>query len=105
MIGAAAESILLAAGASKLGEDEALRIYRGHSGRKQLTDAVLQQCPQYVAREFRLHTDLIGLWRDLSAHAHSTSIGEGEPFTDLRGLIKFAHFAAERWEHSARRPA
>jgi len=69
MIGATAESILVAAGIGKLGEAEAMRLYRGISGRKNLTEAVLKGCPEYVARDFRLHTDLIGLWRDQSAHA------------------------------------
>ncbi|MGH9560467.1 MAG: hypothetical protein ACRD3S_03350 [Terracidiphilus sp.] len=46
-----------------------LKLYRGAQGRKSLTDAVLANCPDYIAREFRLHADLIGLWRDQSAHA------------------------------------
>lgn len=101
MIGAAAESILVAAGVAKLGESEALRLYRATAGRKSLTDAVLKGCPEYVAREFRLHADLIGLWRDQSAHAHSTTIGETEAFTNMRGLIRFAQFAEARWKHLA----
>jgi hypothetical protein len=98
MIGAAAESILVTVGIQKLGEAEAMRLYRGTGGRKNLTDAVLKGCPEYVARDFRLHVDLIGLWRDQSAHAHSAPIGETEAFTNMRGLIKFASFAEERWE-------
>ena len=75
MIGAAAESILVTAGVAKLGEDGALKLYRGTGGRKALTDAVLKGCPNYVARDFRLHTDLIGLWRDQSAHAARLRLG------------------------------
>jgi hypothetical protein len=99
MIGAAAESILVAAGVAKLGEDAAMKKYLSTSGRKALIDAVLKGCPEYVAREFRLHTDLIALWRDQSAHAHSDAIGETEAFTNFRGLIKFAQFAEQRWQH------
>ena len=99
MIGAAAESILVAAGIAKLTEQGALKLYLGTAGRKTLTDAVLKGCPEYVAREFRLHADLIGLWRDQSAHAHAAQIGETEAFTNMRGLIKFAHFAVDRWQH------
>jgi hypothetical protein len=97
MIGAAAESILVAAAVAKLGEADALRIYRGNSGRKNLTDRLLTGCPEHIAREFRMHTALIGLWRDQSAHAQSIAIDEMEAFTNMRGLIKFAHFAGERW--------
>lgn len=80
MIGAAAESIVVTAGVTKRGEAVALKLYRGTAGRKALTDAVLKGCPDYVARDFRLHADLIGLWRDQSAHAHGGSIGEaGSP--------------------------
>jgi hypothetical protein len=99
MIGAAAESILLAAGTAKLGEALALKLYLANRGRKSLTDAVLRECPDYVARELRLHTDLINLWRDESAHGHGSSIGEAEAFTNLRGLIGFAQFAEDRWTH------
>jgi hypothetical protein len=99
MIGAAAESIVVAPGIAKLTEQTTLQLYRETHGRKALTEAVLQGCPEYVAREFRLHADLIGLWRDQSAHAHAVSIGEAEAFTNMRGLIKFAHFAEERWQH------
>jgi hypothetical protein len=99
MIGAAAESILVAAGVAKIGEDAAMKKYLATNGRKSLTEAVLKGCPDYVAREFRLHTDLIALWRDQSAHAHSNAIGETEAFTNFRGLIKFAQFAEQRWQH------
>jgi hypothetical protein len=102
MIGAAAESILVAAAVVKLGEAAALKIYRGNSGRKLLTEAVLKGCPAYVAHEFRLHTELIALWRDQSAHAHSDAIGETEAFVNFRGLIKFAQFAEQRWQHLTR---
>lgn len=98
MIGAAAESILLSAGVAKLGEAAAMKKYRATSGRKSLTDAVLAGCADHVARELRLHTDLIALWRDQSAHAHSAAIGETEAFTNFRGLIKFAQFAESRWK-------
>jgi hypothetical protein len=36
---------------------------------------------------------------DQSAHADTVSLGQTEAFTNLRGLIKFAHFAEERWAH------
>jgi len=102
MIGAAAESIVVTAGAAKLGEPAASRLYRGTAGRKALTDAVLKGTPDYVAREFRLHAELIGLWRDQSAHAEIVLIGEMEAFTNMRGLIKFASFAADRWQYLTR---
>ena len=98
MIGAAAESILVAAAVAKFGEAEALSTYQGNQGRKKLTDELLLTRPAWLAKEFRQHADLIGLWRDLSAHAHSSPIGEAEAFTDMRGLIKFAGFAESRWE-------
>ena len=99
MIGAAAESILVAAGVRKLGEAVAMKKHLSNSGRKSLMEAVLEGCPDYVARDFRHHADLIALWRDQSAHAHSDSIGEIEAFTNFRGLIKFAQFAEQRWQH------
>lgn len=105
MIGAAAESILMAVGITKLGEPDAIRLYRGNSGRKALTNAVLSNCPEHVAREFRLHADLIGLWRDMASHAHNAPIGETEAFTNMRGLIKFGHFAEDRWPQLTAPPA
>jgi hypothetical protein len=99
MIGAAAESIVLAAAIAKLTEPAALKLYRATNGRKSLTDKVLANCPTHVDREFRLHVGLIDLWRDQSAHAHAVTLGETEAFTNLRGLIKFAQFAEDRWAH------
>ena len=95
MVGAAAESILAAAGSAKLREPTALRLYGGTTGRKALTDAVLQGCPDHVAREFRLRTGLMDLWRDQSAHTHVGAIGETEAFTNMRGLIKCAQFSRD----------
>jgi hypothetical protein len=102
MIGAAAESIVLAAGVQKLTEPTALKLYRGTHGRKSLTEKVLTNCPEYVAKEFRLHAGLIDLWRDQSSHASPAELGETEAFTNLRGLIKLAQFAAARWDHLTR---
>ena len=71
MIGAAAESIVLAAGVQKLTEPAALKLYHGTHGRKSLQrKRYFANCPEYVAKEFRLHAGLIDLfWRDQSSHA------------------------------------
>ena len=97
MVGAAAESIVMALGVARLGEQTAERIYYGKNGRKLLEDAVLDGVSTWLARDVRGHTSLIALWRDRSAHANESEVTEGEAYMSLLGLLKFANLVSESW--------
>lgn len=98
MCGAAAESILLALAIDKTGdEDRVLRDYRTNTGRTKLENLLLSQASSHIKREFPNYLDLLKYWRDESAHGERTAIGEGEAFTSLLLLLRFAQFAHDRW--------
>ena len=91
MVGAAAETVVMAVGIARLGEEKAAKTYYAKNGRKLLEDAVLADVPVWLARDFKGHTGLIALWRDRSAHAHEAQVTEGEAYVSLLGLLRFAH--------------
>jgi hypothetical protein len=97
MAGAAAECIVLAAGAARIGEAEADRTYYAKDGRRKLTEQILRDVPPWLAHDFRGHTALIAMWRDRSAHAHDSIVGEGEAYMALRTLLRFATQVTEHW--------
>jgi hypothetical protein len=97
MVGAAAEAILLKAAVAKLGQEKAEELYLNSRGRSQLQNSLLGQQTKGFRTEFERHTDLITYWRDQSAHGHQTGIKEGEAYMALSGLLRFAHFASDKW--------
>jgi hypothetical protein len=98
MAGAAAEAILLKAAVAKLGQEKAEELYFNSRGRSQLQNSLLGQQTKGFRNEFERHTDLITYWRDQSAHGHQTEIKEGEAYMALSGLLRFAHFASDKWK-------
>jgi hypothetical protein len=101
MVGAAAEAILLQAAVAKLGEEKAESLYFNRNGRSNLQKSLLGQKPKSLRTEFERHTDLITYWRDQSTHGHQTGIKEGEAYMALSGLLRFAHFASDKWSELA----
>jgi hypothetical protein len=97
MVGAAAEAILLKAAVAKLGQEKAEKLYFNSRGRSQLQKSLLGQQTDNFRAEFERHTSLIDYWRDQSAHGHQTGIKEGEAYMALSGLLRFAHFASDKW--------
>jgi hypothetical protein len=97
MVGAAAEAILLRAAVAKLGQERAEALYLNSHGRSKLQTSLLGQQPKGLRTEFERHTELIAYWRDQSAHGHQTGIKEGEAYMALSGLLRFAHFASDKW--------
>jgi hypothetical protein len=97
MVGAAAEAILLKAAVAKLGQEKAEKLYFNSRGRSQLQKSLLGQQTDNFRAEFERHTSLVDYWRDQSAHGHQTGIREGEAYMALSGLLRFAHFASDKW--------
>jgi hypothetical protein len=98
MVGAAAEAILLSAAAAKLGEDDALAIYKSGAGRAKLQTRLLGSSSDWLRREFNSHTDLISYWRNQAAHGHGGAISESEALMALRGLLRFSQIANDNWQ-------
>lgn len=100
MSGAATESILLAVACAKIGEDEALRQYRGRDGRRNIIKAL-------VGTDERLKSDLnnqlslLSYWRDDAAHGTQTKISDPEAFVALAMLLRVAQFFEDNWSRFA----
>jgi hypothetical protein len=99
MCGAATESILLKLAIVKTGNEErVLREYRTAKGRTAIENLLLSNQNSYIRQELPNYTNLLKYWRDDAAHGENVSIGEGEAFTSLILLLRFAQFADDRWE-------
>ena len=99
MCGAASESILLALAIGKVGnEEQVLREYRTNTGRTKIERLLLAQQNSYIQQELPNYTSLLKYWRDDAAHGMNTNISEGEAFTSLILLLRFAQFADDRWD-------
>jgi hypothetical protein len=87
MCGAASESILLAVGFARDGDEDTLKTYLGRSGRKELTDKVIGKTPTYKGKKFREFIEQLSPWRDESAHGTAIEISESEAFLSLITLL------------------
>jgi hypothetical protein len=100
MCGAASESILLALAIAKTGdENRVLKDYATTTGRSKIENLLLSQQNSYVCRELPNYTNLLKYWRDNAAHGADTTISEGEAFTSLLLLLRFAQFADQGWDN------
>ncbi len=103
MCGAAAESITLALAIGRVGDEEAvLAEYRKASGRGTIERRLMAQQNGHVQRELTNYFGLLNYWRDEAAHGERSGIGEGEAFTALLTLLRFAMFAGGRWSELTR---
>jgi hypothetical protein len=99
MCGAASESILLALAIAKTGDEErVLKDYGTTTGRSKIENLLLSQQNSRVYQELPNYTNLLKYWRDNAAHGADTNISEGEAFTSLLLLLRFAQFADEGWD-------
>lgn len=99
MIGAAAESILMAFAIARLGDEEtALKIYRSNNGRRKLIEKVTGELSEPLKRPFTTITGLLAYWHDESSHGTTTAITATEAEQALRELLKLAQFTMDNWE-------
>lgn len=109
MCGAASESILLAVAIEKKGEEEVVRKYQSTNGRKNVEQMITAQQPDHnthinrINEEFHSYTSLIKYWRDDAAHGMDSPIGEGEAFSSLILLLRYAGFANDKWTELTRK--
>ena len=98
MVGAAAESILLAIAIAKVGsEDSVLRTYTGRDGRKATLNLIVGQAPRHISQPINAGMALLSYWRDIAAHGQVAPISSPEAEQALRELLSLAQFASDRW--------
>lgn len=100
MCGAAFESIILALGIEKKGdEDYVLRTYRQARGRSQLENLLVGQPPsEQIKQDYRFYSDLLKYWRDEAAHGSHINITEEQAYLSLMQLYRFALWADNNWQ-------
>ncbi|SRR6266566_2040670 len=98
MVGAAAESILLAVAIAKSGDEaKMLKKYQNSGGRSRVTTYVVGQSTPSVARQFEAALHVLHYWRDDASHGVHTTISEVEAQAALSELIRLAQFASDHW--------
>ena len=97
MVGAAAESILLAVAIAKKGnEADVLKMYSG--GRNRVTTYVTGKSTPSIGRQFQAALHILHFWRDDASHGVHTTISEVEAHAALSELIRLAQFASDNWD-------
>ena len=98
MVGAAAESILLALAVAKAGnEDSVLRSYLGRDGRKAVLNGLTGQASREVAQGLQSGMVLLSYWRDSTSHGQAAAVTAPEAEQALRELLTLSKFAADHW--------
>jgi hypothetical protein len=99
MVGAAAESILLAVAiAKKRNETEVMKMYQNSGGRSRITTYVTGKSTPSIARQFQGALHILHFWRDDASHGVHTTISEVEAHAALSELIRLGQFASDNWD-------
>jgi hypothetical protein len=98
MVGAAAESILLALAIAKLAnEEEVIKRYEARGGRNTLVNLLVGQQGPAIANPFQAGMKLLSYWRDAAAHGRSVLISSAEADLALRELLILSQFSFDNW--------
>jgi hypothetical protein len=98
MAGAACETILLAIGAAKIGEEKALQIYSGRDGRRLLIKQISMTLSSSLKQPIETAASILSYWRDNAAHGYATEISEFSAHDALSRLLRFAQFVDRHWD-------
>ena len=103
MIGAAAESILLALAIARNGEeDSVMRAYMARDGRKGVLNMLANPLPPDLGRALTSGMSLLSYWRDTSNHGQVAPVSASEAEQALRELLSLSQFASDNWDELVR---
>ena len=98
MVGAAAESILLAAAIAKVGDEaKVLAIYKSARGRDQTIKQIRDGTDKVLGDRFGLALGILSYWRDEAAHGTASNIGEVDAHEALSRLLGLARLTNDNW--------
>jgi hypothetical protein len=98
MCGAAAESIILALGIAKTGDEAAvLKTYNSRSGRSSIVRTLTGQAVDPVRMRFVTYTEILSYWRDDASHGVESVLGDAHAEEALSRLLRLAQFAGNHW--------
>lgn len=99
MVGAAAESVLLAIAISKEGDEErVLRVYRGNRGRQAVLNMIVGQADAHRRNTLTTFAGIVSLWRDDAAHGRASPIDTSNADEALRQLLHMCQWVAREWD-------
>jgi hypothetical protein len=98
MIGAAAESLLLALAIAKTrNEEHVLKTYRQSNGRQRVLNLIVGQAPAPRRDTLTTFSSIISMWRDEAAHGQATPLGTANADEALRQLLHMCQWADREW--------
>lgn len=99
MVGAAAESIILALAIAKSGDEaRMMKTYQAAGGRARITSYIVGQSTRSAARQFEAALHILHFWRDDASHGAQTTISEVEAHAAISELLRLAQFASDHWD-------
>ncbi|MCP3394602.1 hypothetical protein NLM27_38270 [Bradyrhizobium sp. CCGB12] len=100
MVGAAAESILLAIAITKEGDEErVLRVYRGNRGRQAVLNMIIGQADVQRRNTLTTFAGIVSLWRDDAAHGRASPIDTSNADEALRQLLHMCQWVDREWDN------
>ena len=99
MVGAAAESVLLAVAIARAqNEGAVLSAYRSAGGRKKVVDMIVGQANAQTQTTLRDFTGIISYWRDEAAHGMASELNAANADEALRQLLHMCQWASANWQ-------
>jgi hypothetical protein len=100
MVGAAAESVLLAVAITKEGNEErVLRVYRSNRGRQAVLNMIVGQADAQRRNTMTTFAGIVSLWRDDAAHGQASLIDTSNADEALRQLLHMCQWVAREWDN------
>jgi len=100
MVGAAAESILLALAVAKIGDEaQALAVYKRANGRQLLLNAIVGQAMAQRRATLITFAGIVSLWRDEAAHGQASPIANANADEALRQLLHMCQWVDREWDN------
>lgn len=99
MVGAAAESILLATAIAKMADqDQVLSVYSRSGGRKNVLNLIVGQADRTRRDVLATFSGIISSWRDEAAHGIATPLGTANADEALRQLLHMCQWVDREWD-------
>jgi len=99
MVGAAAESVLLALAIAKSGsEEEVLGVYRQARGRQKVLNLIVGQANAPTRNTLTTFSAIISMWRDEAAHGRASPLSTANADEALRQLLHMCQWVDREWE-------
>ncbi|WP_146101456.1 hypothetical protein [Bradyrhizobium sp. AC87j1] len=100
MVGAAAESVLLAIAITKERDEErVLKAYRANRGRQTVLNMIIGQADAQRRNTLTTFAGIVSLWRDDAAHGRASLIDTSNADEALRQPLHMCQWVAREWDN------